>query len=97
MFHGALNYVRLLTSLSKLVVIMRPDSILARKLNTFLPLSVDELDCLAEIQSTAVKVKRGEQLTQEGQPDQKSSFCNLVGRAASKTCQTVLVRSSRFR
>ena len=49
------------------MVNMRPDSILARKLNTFVPLSVDELNCLAEIQSAPVKVKRGKQLTQEGQ------------------------------
>lgn len=46
---------------------MQFDSILARKLNTFLPLSRDELKCLAEMQSTPLKVKRGKQLTQEGQ------------------------------
>jgi CRP-like cAMP-binding protein len=54
------------------VVNIRPDSILARKLNTFMPLSVDELNCLAELQSIAVKVKRGEQLTQEGQTGHKA-------------------------
>jgi CRP-like cAMP-binding protein len=43
------------------------DSIFARKLNTFLPLSRDEMKCLAAMQSTPLKVKRGKQLTQEGQ------------------------------
>lgn len=46
-------------------------SVLARKLNTFLALSPDELNCLAEIQSTPLKVKRGKQLTQEGQTGHK--------------------------
>ena len=50
---------------------MRPDSALARKLNTFMPLSADELDCLAEIQSAPIKVKRGKQLTHEGQTGHK--------------------------
>jgi CRP-like cAMP-binding protein len=40
--------------------------ILARKLNTFLPLTPDELKCLDEIQSQPFPVKRGRQLTQEG-------------------------------
>ena len=49
----------------------RIDSVLARKLNTFLALSPDELNCLAEMQSTPLKVKRGKQLTQEGQTGHK--------------------------
>ena len=48
-----------------------PGSVLARKLNTFLALSPDELNCLAEMQSTPLKVKRGKQLTQEGQTEHK--------------------------
>jgi hypothetical protein len=43
------------------------DSILARKLNTFLPLSPVELRRLAEMQSKPLTVKRDKQLTQEGQ------------------------------
>ena len=43
------------------------ESPLARKLSRFLPLSRDELKCLAGIQSVPMAVKRGKQLTQEGQ------------------------------
>lgn len=43
------------------------DSVLARKLNTFVPLSSGELECLAELQLNPIKVKRGRQLTEEGQ------------------------------
>ena len=42
-------------------------SVLAKKLSTFVVLSRDELKCLADIQSIPLKVKRGKQLTQEGQ------------------------------
>ena len=48
------------------------DTVLARKLTKFLPLSRDELKCLAEMQSTPVKVRRGKQLTQEGQTGHKA-------------------------
>ena len=43
------------------------ESPLAKKLNRFLALSPDELRCLADIQSKPMAVKRGKQLTQEGQ------------------------------
>jgi CRP-like cAMP-binding protein len=43
------------------------DSVLARKLSTFLPLSPNEMKCLAELQFPARKVKRGRQLVHEGQ------------------------------
>jgi CRP-like cAMP-binding protein len=43
------------------------DSVLAKKLNTFLPLTPKELKALAEMQSAPLTVKRGKQLTQEGQ------------------------------
>lgn len=43
------------------------DSPLARKLSTFLPLAASELSALAEIQSPPISVKRGRQLTREGQ------------------------------
>jgi CRP-like cAMP-binding protein len=46
-------------------------SILAKKLDAFFPLSSDELEGLAEIQSKPLAVKRGEQLTREGQTGQK--------------------------
>jgi hypothetical protein len=39
----------------------RFDSLLAKKLNTFVALSRDELKCLAGLQSNPVKVKRGQQ------------------------------------
>ena len=49
-----------------------PDSLLSKKLRTFLPLSPVELDCLAEMQAKPVTVKRGKQLTQEGQTGHKA-------------------------
>lgn len=48
------------------------DSVLARKLNTFVALSSEELACLAELQTNPIKVKRGKQLTQEGQTGHKA-------------------------
>lgn len=45
----------------------RFDSLLARKLNTFLPLSPDELKCLEDLQSPTTAIKRGKQLVHEGQ------------------------------
>jgi len=50
----------------------RFDSILARKLNTFIPLSLDELKCLADMQAKPFNVKRGRQLTHEGQIGHKA-------------------------
>jgi CRP-like cAMP-binding protein len=43
------------------------DSILAKKLNTFVALVPEELSWLAQIQSKPLTVKRGKQLTREGQ------------------------------
>jgi CRP-like cAMP-binding protein len=48
------------------------DSILAKKLNKLVALSPDELNCLAELQSSPLKVKRGRQLTHEGQTGHKA-------------------------
>ncbi len=48
------------------------DSVLARKLNTFLPLTQAELACLADIQSSPVKMRRGQELVQEGQTGHKA-------------------------
>ncbi len=48
-----------------------PASVLARKLSTFLPLSSDEVDCLAALQSPTRTVKRGQQLVHEGQTGQQ--------------------------
>ena len=48
------------------------DSVLAKKLNTFIPLTPEELNALAEIQSSPLSVKRGKQLTQEGQTGHKA-------------------------
>jgi CRP-like cAMP-binding protein len=58
------------------------DSILAKKLNTFLPLTRRELKALAEIQSAPLTVKRGKQLTQEGQTGHKA-FVLQTGWACS--------------
>ena len=51
---------------------MRFDSVLARKLSTFIPLSPDELKCLAEMQSKTLEVRRNKQLTREGQTGHKA-------------------------
>jgi len=48
------------------------DSVLARKLSTFLPLSPEELKRLAEMQSSPMMVKRGKQLVEEGQTGHKA-------------------------
>jgi CRP-like cAMP-binding protein len=48
------------------------DSVLARKLNRFLPLTAAELACLEDIQSAPVKLKRGQELVQEGQSGHKA-------------------------
>ena len=50
----------------------RFDSVLARKLNTFIPLSPAELKCLADMQANPFNVKRGRQLTHEGQTGHKA-------------------------
>jgi CRP-like cAMP-binding protein len=47
------------------------DSVLVRKLNTFLPLSPDEINCLAALQSPTRTVQRGQQLVHEGQTGQQ--------------------------
>lgn len=60
----------------------RFDSVLARKLNTFLPLSPDELKCLAEVQFPPTKVKRGSQLVHEGQTGHRA-FVLQAGWACS--------------
>lgn len=49
----------------------RLDSVLARKLNTFMALSPDEAECLGALQSPTTNVKRGKQLVHEGQTGQK--------------------------
>lgn len=48
------------------------ESVLARKLNTFMPLTRDELTCLAEIQSVPLRMSRGQELVQEGQTGHKA-------------------------
>ena len=48
------------------------DSVLARKLNKFMPLTTAELKALADIQAKPVTVKRGKQLVQEGQTGHKA-------------------------
>lgn len=48
------------------------DSVLARKLHAFLPLSPDELRYLADIQSPPFALKRGKQFFHEGQTGHKA-------------------------
>jgi CRP-like cAMP-binding protein len=50
----------------------RFDTVLAKKLSRFVPLSADELRCLADIQSAPIAVRRGKQLIDEGQTGQKA-------------------------
>ena len=57
-------------------------NLLAKKLNTFLPLTGAELSCLADLQARPYQVKRGKQLTQEGQTGHKAFFL-LAGWACS--------------
>ena len=54
------------------MVMANVDSALARKLSTFLPLSPDELNCLAKIQSPPIAVKRGSNLVRQGQTGHKA-------------------------
>jgi CRP-like cAMP-binding protein len=58
------------------------DSVLAKKLNTFLALSSDELKCLAGLQANPVNVRKGKQLTREGQTGHKA-FVLQAGWACS--------------
>ena len=58
------------------------DSVLAKMLSAFLPLSEHELSCLAELQRHRVNVRRGQQLTREGQTDHKA-FVLQTGWACS--------------
>ena len=50
------------------------DSALARKLNSFMEMSKDELDVLVELQSNRVMIKRGQTLFEEGQTGHKALF-----------------------
>ncbi len=47
------------------------ESVLAKKLSAFVPLSPDELECLAELQLPTMSVKRGHQLVHEGEPERR--------------------------
>jgi CRP-like cAMP-binding protein len=58
------------------------DSVLAKKLNAFIALSGAELKCLADMQLNPVRVKRGQQLTHEGQTGHRA-FLIQVGWACS--------------
>ena len=58
------------------------DSVLAKKLSTFIVLSPGELKCLADMQSAPLKVKQGKQLTQEGQTGHRA-FVLQTGWASS--------------
>jgi CRP-like cAMP-binding protein len=62
--------------------IFSADSAFARKLNAFIELSPDELNYLAKIQARPLKMKRGSQLTQEGQVGHKA-FVLQAGWACS--------------
>jgi CRP-like cAMP-binding protein len=64
------------------MAVARLDNVLAEKLNRFVALSRQELKCLAEMQANPVTVKRGRQLTQEGQTGHKA-FVLQAGWACS--------------
>ena len=51
----------------KKVEAVKFDSALATKLSSFIKLTPDELSVVAELQSNSIKVKRGKELTEEGQ------------------------------
>ena len=63
------------------------DSVLAKKLSKFLPLSDDELTCLAGLQKHRVNVHRGQQLTREGQTDHKAFVLQEGWACSFKTLQ----------
>jgi len=63
------------------------DSVLAKKLSTFLPLSKDELSCLAELQRHRVNVRRGQQLTREGQTGHQAFVLQAGWACSFKTLQ----------
>ena len=63
------------------------DSVLAKKLSTFLPLSADELSCLAELQRHRVNVRRGQQLTREGQTGHQAFVLQAGWACSFKTLQ----------
>ena len=81
MLAGNLRLMRL-AALAYLMRNAQSSSVLARKLATFFPLSPDEQMWLADIQSNPLKVKRGTQLTEEGQTGHKV-FVLHVGWACS--------------
>ena len=72
-------------------------NLLAKKLSTFLPLSPGELDSLAEMQSKPLAVKRGKQLTQEGQTGHKAFVLQSGWACSYKDLPGGSRRSSRFR
>jgi CRP-like cAMP-binding protein len=61
---------------------MTLDNLLTKKLNAFVTLSPEEIECLAAMQSTPLRVKRGRQLIQEGQTGHKA-FVIQAGWACS--------------
>ena len=73
------------------------DSILAKKLNTFIPLTPKELKALAEIQAKPLRVKRGKQLIQEGQTGHKVFVLQAGWACSYKDLPTAAARSSRSR
>ena len=59
------------------------DSVLAKKLTTFIRLSADELKCLASMQTNPIRIKRGKQLTQEGESGQVVEHLVSIGRRSA--------------
>ena len=71
--------------------------LLAQKLNSFLPLSPDELRGLAELQSAPPKVKRGKEFVHEGQTGHKAFVLQAGWACSYKMLRDGAARSSRFR
>ena len=74
--------VWLVTVWMRLMANAQFDSVLAKKLSTFIQLSADELKCLASMQTNPVTIKRGRQLTREGESGHKA-FVLQAGWACS--------------
>src|SRR5262249_42986313 len=60
-------------------------SALARKLNVFVRLSKNELDILANLQSKPLRIRRGQELTHEGQTNHRAVILQIGWGCSFKT------------
>lgn len=73
------------------------NSLLAKKLTTFLPLTPTELKRLAEVQSKPLAIKRGKQLVHEGQTGHNALVLQAGWGCSYKDLPNGGAKSSRFR